>query len=399
MDLSGMRLETQHLVIASTIEYAFANLDHVIVIIPEAWESIPQGKMTPVKWVAQQFIRKGAALGNYLFLDSQDIGGIDKTPLRQVDNWLMGRMKEAHEVERILKQLLGAKISAEEIQTLALGHFFAAIGNDVKKVYVLPLGVPEDVGVQVALGKRSPESVREEFLKVKVMEDEGMFREKFEEEKRKREELEKEFSRQVERLSDLKAEEIRSRAFEEGQASLGKELVEDNKFLSDQTKDLKEKLAEAQEKVHSLSKSDAKLADALEARNHELKGANAFRESLTAFLFPNGLPTLSQTANGKSTFNITEQSLDVNIKHENNQVVHFNTSNKEGQVMFCVVKELPKDGFTVGALQDKLQEHGWVIKETTLRATLSIWTNKGFLVKTEKGYRLPSLVNFKVEEA
>lgn len=94
MDLSGMRLETQHIVIASTIEYAFANLDHVIVIIPEAWESIPQGKMTPVKWVAQQFIRKGAALGNYMFLDSQDIGGIDKTPLRQCDNWLMGRMKE-----------------------------------------------------------------------------------------------------------------------------------------------------------------------------------------------------------------------------------------------------------------------------------------------------------------
>jgi len=180
MDLSGMRLETQHLVIASTIEYAFASLDHIIVIIPEAWETIPQGKMTPVKWVAQQFIRKGAALGNYLWLDSQDIGGIDKTPLRQCDNWLMGRMKEAHEVERILKQLLGAKVPAEEIQTLALGHFYAAIGNDVKKVYALPAGVPEDIGREVALGKRSPESVREEFLKVKVMEGDEMFREKCE---------------------------------------------------------------------------------------------------------------------------------------------------------------------------------------------------------------------------
>jgi hypothetical protein len=98
MDLSGMRLETQHLVIASTIHYAFQNLDHIVVIVPEAWETLPQFKMTPVKWVAQQFIRKGAAIGNYLWLDSQDIGGIDKTPLRQCDNWLMGRMKEAHEV-------------------------------------------------------------------------------------------------------------------------------------------------------------------------------------------------------------------------------------------------------------------------------------------------------------
>jgi hypothetical protein len=170
MDLSNMRLETQHLVIASTIEYIFQNLDHVVVIVPEAWETLPQTRMTPVKWVAQQFIRKGAAIGNYMFLDSQDIGGIDKTPLRQCDNWLMGRMKEAHEVERILKQLLGMKIKAEEIQTLPVGHFYAVVGNQVKKVYVLPSGVPEEVGIKVATGAMTPESVHAEYLKKELRE-------------------------------------------------------------------------------------------------------------------------------------------------------------------------------------------------------------------------------------
>jgi len=165
MDLSTMRLETQHLVIASTIEYIFQNLDHIVVIVPEAWETLPQSRMTPVKWVAQQFIRKGASIGNYMFLDSQDIGGIDKTPLRQCDNWLMGRMKEAHEVERILKQLLGMKIKAEDIQTLPVGHFYAVVGNQVKKVYVLPSGVPEEVGIQVATGAMAPESVRDQYMK------------------------------------------------------------------------------------------------------------------------------------------------------------------------------------------------------------------------------------------
>ncbi len=165
MDLSNMRLETQHLVIASTVEYIFQNLDHVVVIVPEAWETLPQSRMTPVKWVAQQFIRKGAAIGNYMFLDSQDIGGIDKTPLRQCDNWLMGRMKEAHEVERILKQLLGKKVKAEEIQTLPIGHFYAVVGNQVKKVYVLPSGVPEEVGINVAKGLITPESVQVEYMK------------------------------------------------------------------------------------------------------------------------------------------------------------------------------------------------------------------------------------------
>ena len=171
MDLSNMRLETQHLVIASTIEYIFQSLDHVVVIVPEAWGTLPQTRMTPVKWSAQQFIRKGAAIGNYMFLDSQDIGGIDKTPLRQCDNWLMGRMKEAHEVERILKQLLGMKVKAEEIQTLPLGHFYAVVGNQVKKVYVLPAGVPEEVGVKVATGAMAPESVQVEYLKQKAPEE------------------------------------------------------------------------------------------------------------------------------------------------------------------------------------------------------------------------------------
>lgn len=384
MDLSGMRLETQHLVIASTIEYAFANLDHVIVIIPEAWESIPQGKMTPVKWVAQQFIRKGAALGNYLFLDSQDIGGIDKTPLRQVDNWLMGRMKEAHEVERILKQLLGKKISAEEIQTLALGHFYAVIGNNVKKVYALPLGVPEDVGTEVALGKRTPESVHDEFIKVKVMENDEMYREQFEAEKRKREELEKEFARQVERLSDLKAEEKTRNVMQE--------IAE--KYVS--RDELKGALAEADLSGYSRGRADAETEERplSEAVGRKVAAFDGLSKAFAEFL-----PSLERTStNGKTTFNITEQGLDVNIRHENNQVVNFNTSVKEGQVMYCVVKELPKESFTVTALQDKLQEHGWVIKETTLRATLSIWTNKGYLVKTEKGYRLPALVNFNVQE-
>ena len=153
MDLSAMRTETQHIVIASTIECVLSTRTHTVVIIPEAWETLSQNRMTPVKWVAQQFIRKGAAIGNYMFLDSQDLAGVDKTFLRQCDNWLMGRMKETNEVERILKQLLGAKVKAEDIQTLPVGHFYAALGDKVKKVYVLPSGVPEEMGVRVAKGE------------------------------------------------------------------------------------------------------------------------------------------------------------------------------------------------------------------------------------------------------
>ena len=172
MDLTEMRLETQQLIIASTIEYAFKELDHTIVIIPEAWEMMPELRATPVKLVAEQFVRKGAIIGNYLWIDSQDIAGVSKVPLRQCDNWIMGRMKEAHEVERILKQLLGVKISKEEIQTLPLGHFYAVIGESVKKVYVLPVGVPEKEGRKVAMGKLSPDAIRDKYMGKKESEEE-----------------------------------------------------------------------------------------------------------------------------------------------------------------------------------------------------------------------------------
>ncbi len=153
MDLTEMTLELQALVIQSTMEYTLNNLHETILIVPEAWEHIPQGRNTPVKLFAETFIRKGAAIGNYLFIDSQDIAGIDKMPLRQCNNWILGRQREGHEVERVREQIGRGKINAEEIRTLPLGHFLAILGDDVKKVYVLPAGVPAKIGRRVAMGE------------------------------------------------------------------------------------------------------------------------------------------------------------------------------------------------------------------------------------------------------
>jgi hypothetical protein len=328
MDVSEMSLETQQLVIASTIEFVFQNMDNVIVIIPEAWESLPQGKMTPVKWVAQQFIRKGAAVGNFLWIDSQDIGGTDKTPLRQVDVWLFGRMREAHEVERILKQLLGKKVKAEEIQTLPLGHFFTVVGDEVKKVYVLPAGVPEEVGMKVARGELTPEFVRDNYLKVKALEvEDEMYRQLYEEEKRRREELEQTTSK------------------------------------------LKEEKA------------------TLEAELKKLEPLKAFQEAF-AKAFGGATP---------SRLEIEHKGLVVNVKHAGNRTVRLSTDSVVGQVLFCAVNYFKEREFTTGELNEKLLEHGWNVKPSTLSTKLSLLVNDGLLIKTEKGYRLPSKVVYVVE--
>lgn len=236
MDLIDMKLQTQQLIMASTMQYIYEHLEHVIVIVPEAWEMLPQSRKTPVKLIAEQFIRKGASVHNYMWLDSQDIGGIDKTPLRQVSTWILGRMMEAHEVERIGKQLLGVKVKAQDIQTLPLGHFYVTVGKEIKKVYVLPKGVTEPLGRMVALRTKPPEEIRDQCLKPKpnapdkaledlrnaldvktdllaqlhidhkkAVEDRDLYKAQAEQSKKRNDELEQTIDEQVVRILELEA--------------------------------------------------------------------------------------------------------------------------------------------------------------------------------------------------
>jgi len=51
----------------------------------------------PVKLAAQTLIRKGAALRNYLWIDSQDMAGVWKLALRAATVWVIGVQREALE--------------------------------------------------------------------------------------------------------------------------------------------------------------------------------------------------------------------------------------------------------------------------------------------------------------
>jgi len=372
MDLSGMRLETQHLVIASTIEYAFSYLDHVVVIVPEAWETLPQGKMTPVKWVAQQFIRKGAAIGNYLWLDSQDIGGIDKTPLRQCDNWLMGRMKEAHEVERILKQLLGMKVPAEEIQTLALGHFYAAIGNEVKKVYSLPAGVPEEIGRKVAIGEISPEYVRDIYLKPsRVLEEQDeMYREKFEK-------LQQDFDKLKKRNIELEELVLKVDLNEVAK------LKAEKKQLKEATDGLANDLTEAQ-KERDKNKKDAEFGR---------KCKEFFQE-----LMPTSIPTQAPTDVPSSIAVVTEQP--VLTIQKRSEPLTLNDSSLEGKIAIVYAEgKLPKDKwFTVRDVTKAFQSHGWN-QDPRTSVSLDKFCQWGYFEKQMSGRRPDYRVRLALEDA
>jgi DNA helicase HerA-like ATPase len=115
-----------------------------VVVVPEAWKFIPQGRGTPVKLAAEAYIRQAAGLGNYLWLDSQDIAGVDKIILKSVPLWVLGVQREANEIKRTLDNI-PASVSQAQARgrgPLGLGEFFACYGNHVTKTYVQPRTCP-----------------------------------------------------------------------------------------------------------------------------------------------------------------------------------------------------------------------------------------------------------------
>jgi len=154
IDLTTMPDEMQQLVIKSTLEWVLHFEKDTIVVVPEAWKFIPQGRNTPVKLAAAAYIRQGAALHNYLWLDSQDLGGIEKEILRSVAVWLIGVQREANEIKRTLDNIPAgtSKPKSADIAWLGLGQFFACWGTRVVRTYVQPTWCDDTTASRYAAG-------------------------------------------------------------------------------------------------------------------------------------------------------------------------------------------------------------------------------------------------------
>lgn len=158
MDLAGLPEEVQGLVIASTIDAIHKTEKGTVTILPEAWKFVPEGRGSPVKLAVEKLIREGAALGNYVWFDSQDITGVDKTPLKSVEVWILGRQRELNEVQRTLAQIpvpKKDKPAPEEVARLHLGHFYVCAGDKTRLVYVQPAWMTENDAIRVATGHLS----------------------------------------------------------------------------------------------------------------------------------------------------------------------------------------------------------------------------------------------------
>lgn len=159
MDITDLSDGLKSLVIRSVIEHIHKRMRKTVVIVPEAWKFIPEGRSTPVKLALEGLIREGAGIENFVWMDSQDLRGVDKKLLRSVIVWLFGVQRQRNEVAMTLDSIPDhPKPSATEIMQLGKGQFFVSYGTVCFATYVQPAGMEDEHAKAIALGDEDPSS-------------------------------------------------------------------------------------------------------------------------------------------------------------------------------------------------------------------------------------------------
>jgi len=162
MDVTNLSDGLKSLVIRSVIEWVHKRGRKIVVIIPEAWKFIPEGRSTPVKLALEGLIREGAGVENFVWMDSQDLRGVDKMLLRSVIVWLFGVQRQKNEVASTLASIPDhPKPTATEVMQLGKGQFYVCYGTTLKHTYVQPAGMEDAHAQAIARGDESPDSWRQ----------------------------------------------------------------------------------------------------------------------------------------------------------------------------------------------------------------------------------------------
>jgi hypothetical protein len=163
MDLTPYDFALQALVVRSVLEWIKDKATKTIVVIPEAWKFAPKVRRSPVSMAAEELIRQGAALENFIWCDSQDLAGVSAVLLRQVTVWLFGVQRDAREIERTLDHIPAdfEKPTRADIATLGRGEFIVAFGTELRRVYVQPAWMTGVHAQAIARGEESVDTARE----------------------------------------------------------------------------------------------------------------------------------------------------------------------------------------------------------------------------------------------
>jgi len=265
IDLEGVPVAVQQLIISSCVDRIMESMEGVIIVIPEAWQMIPEEGRSPVKMTVENMIRQGAKIRNYVWLDSQQLTRVDMSILRNVDIWLFGRQSLDLEKERVAKAIPGRRVTADQMHYLTIGQFWLVqYGEKVRQVYVRPAWLPAEIAQQIAMKRlnvKAAEAYKPEPRKRNKENDDMVWKERYDEARKEAERMKTEIDA-LERKFEAREKEV-ERAIERNLSG------SDTKKLERELSDLREQLRKKDIIIRELKEIPADEIPVRAPSNHD----------------------------------------------------------------------------------------------------------------------------------
>ncbi len=236
MDISRLPEGVQQLVVDSVLRRLLEGHEKVILVLEEAIRFIPQAEKVQFDTSARRFIREGRSANLWLWASGQALTEMDVHVRKNIRLWILGPQSEVNEAKRFTEQV-PLKVKAAEIQSLSTGHFIVGIRRadeeggkvEVKKIYVQPTWLPDDVAVGIATERWTLKDAMKHKRRAKVLDI-----------------PEKEMEKGLSKLKEVKdTDEEERRRYEAKLDEQKKELQKvwgDNARLAEKVKELEQKL-------------------------------------------------------------------------------------------------------------------------------------------------------------
>ena len=369
MSINDFSLEAQQLIMKNSFEDLLRVYRRkTIGVIDEAFKFLPQGYSSAATRAIMNMMTQGAKTELFGWISTQFLAVTDKDPLKACAVKFLGTQDHVTETKHTLDLIPEArgKFSADDIMKLKLGHWVLVRKRPmyVGVVYALPVGVPESVGVEVARGIRTPEFVRDHFLKPKMEVDETVWKEKYEQLEKRFAAIRTEIFNELKKEFEGKIEEERQKAFHEALQKVDEIKKQWN-------------VEEYQQTIMQLK--DAKAT--LEAELKKLEPLKALKEALiNAFGLPAGPPGIEPGTSAPSEVTVQREVPALTVQTLRKQLV-LSTDNAQGRAALLYAEGFfDEEERSIGAVQKEMIRRGWP-KDPRLSGFLDELCSWGYLRK------------------
>lgn len=358
MDLSGLPLGVQQLVVDSVFRWLLARERKVILVLEEAINFIPQMEKVQFETSARRFIREGRSAELLLWASGQALTEMDIHIRKQMRAWILGPQMEEREAGKFMRQVPMKGVTPEEIQKLPTGHFIAAIRKteeeggqvEVKRVYVQPTWLSAAAAIKVAKGSWTLKNVMK-FKKARPKVTKHM-----DDDERKK------YKAEIEE-QNIAIERIDARRSD----------------LEQEVQKLRRELQDAK------ARYDVKAAEHVEIS----EAAVAIREIKRA----------GEANTGPLAIEALERQVTVTRTPDPRA---FSTSSVAGKILYVLLNDLKNEPAQETDIAAAMAERGWNYGHGTMAPELGKLVKAGDLIKNDerpKRYRVPGKVKLTIKEA